>query len=99
MFDCFLIDGLHLDLAYLNGQVNDDCALEDPFHNFRIGQMVTARIIAKASQPDNKKNGLWELSIKPKVLAGRVICSRIFLLSWSVLNLLQYLFVVTLGLS
>ncbi|KAG8646904.1 rRNA biogenesis protein RRP5 isoform X3 [Manihot esculenta] len=50
-------------------EVNDDCVLDDPFTNFRIGQTVTARIVAKASKGDNKKKQLWELSIKPKILA------------------------------
>ncbi|XP_050226780.1 rRNA biogenesis protein RRP5 [Mercurialis annua] len=47
-------------------EVNDDCAREDPFTNFKIGQTVTARIVAKGSKAD--KNQLWELSIKPKML-------------------------------
>ncbi|KDP21906.1 hypothetical protein JCGZ_03044 [Jatropha curcas] len=49
-------------------EVNNDCVLEDPFANFRIGQTVTARIVAKASKVENKKSNLWELSIKPKIL-------------------------------
>ncbi|KAF2307726.1 hypothetical protein GH714_031243 [Hevea brasiliensis] len=49
-------------------EVNDDSILDDPFANFRIGQTVTARIVAKASKGDNKKMKLWELSIKPKIL-------------------------------
>ena len=53
------------------GQANDDFALEDPFTDFRIGQTVTARIVAKASKAD--KNQLWELSIKPKMLTGRTL--------------------------
>ncbi|XP_065857406.1 rRNA biogenesis protein RRP5-like [Euphorbia lathyris] len=46
-------------------EVNDDC-VENPFEGFRIGQTVTARIVAKASKSD--KNKLWELSVKPKMI-------------------------------
>jgi hypothetical protein len=49
--------------------VNDVNGLEDPFGNLRIGQIVTARIVAKAKQSD-KKNYQWELSLKPKILTG-----------------------------
>ncbi|XP_073261303.1 rRNA biogenesis protein RRP5 isoform X2 [Populus alba] len=49
-------------------EVNDNCLLENPFSNFRVGQTVSARIIAKAGQSDNKKSQLWDLSIKPKML-------------------------------
>lgn len=49
-------------------EVNDTCLLENPFSNFRVGQTVSARIIAKAGQSDNKKSQLWDLSIKPKML-------------------------------
>ncbi|KAK1575786.1 hypothetical protein Q3G72_008289 [Acer saccharum] len=51
-------------------EVNDDkdSLLENPFSNYRVGQTLAARIIAKSNQPDNKKSYLWELSIKPTVL-------------------------------
>ncbi|CAI0406524.1 unnamed protein product [Linum tenue] len=42
---------------------------EDLFGDFRIGQTVTARIVAKAGQSENKKGVQWELSTKPEVLA------------------------------
>lgn len=51
-------------------QVKDINALEDPFNNLRVGQTVTARVIAKAKQSD-KKNYQWDLSLKPKVLAAK----------------------------
>ncbi|KAF5737374.1 protein RRP5 isoform X2 [Tripterygium wilfordii] len=51
-------------------EVNDGNALEDPFSNFRVGQTVTARILAKANQSDNKRSYLWELSVRPKMLTG-----------------------------
>lgn len=50
--------------------MNDDNVLEDPFSNFRIGQTVTARIVSKANRSD-KRNYQWELSLKPKMLAGK----------------------------
>jgi hypothetical protein len=40
---------------------------------------VSARIIAKAGQSDNKKSQLWDLSIKPKMLEGRMISGIFFL--------------------
>ncbi|WCJ34083.1 rRNA biogenesis protein RRP5 [Euphorbia peplus] len=46
-------------------EVNDDC-VEDPFKEYRIGQTVTARIVAKANKSD--KSQLWELSVKPKMI-------------------------------
>ncbi|CAK7342219.1 unnamed protein product [Dovyalis caffra] len=54
-------------------EVNDTSLSENPFSNFRVGQTVTARIIAKAGRSDNKKSLLWDLSIKPKMLEGRII--------------------------
>ncbi|KAL4342371.1 hypothetical protein GQ457_08G016920 [Hibiscus cannabinus] len=47
-------------------EVNDDNNLEKPFGNFKVGQTITARIVGKASQ----KGHLWDLSIKPTMLAG-----------------------------
>ncbi|KAJ6749871.1 hypothetical protein OIU85_000496 [Salix viminalis] len=49
-------------------EVNDTCLLENPFSNFRVGQTVSARIIAKTGRSDNKKSQMWDLSIKPKML-------------------------------
>ncbi|KAL5741947.1 hypothetical protein ACOSP7_028679 [Xanthoceras sorbifolium] len=53
-------------------EVNDDndSVPENPFSNHRVGQTLTARIIAKSNQQDNKKSYRWELSIKPSVLTG-----------------------------
>ncbi|XP_004303371.1 PREDICTED: protein RRP5 homolog [Fragaria vesca subsp. vesca] len=50
-------------------EVNDD-VLEDPFNNFRIGQTVTAIIIAKTNSDNNKKSFQWDLSLKPSLLTG-----------------------------
>ncbi|XP_050380953.1 rRNA biogenesis protein RRP5 [Argentina anserina] len=50
-------------------EVNDD-ALEDPFNFFRIGQTVTALIVAKTNFDNNKKSFQWDLSLKPSLLAG-----------------------------
>ncbi|GMJ14782.1 Ribosomal RNA Processing 5 [Hibiscus trionum] len=47
-------------------EVNDDNLLEKPFGNFKVGQTITARVVGKA----NQKGHLWDLSIKPSVLAG-----------------------------
>ncbi|KAG6700889.1 hypothetical protein I3842_08G135300 [Carya illinoinensis] len=49
-------------------EVKDVNGLEDPFSNLRVGQTVTARVIAKAKQSD-KKSYQWDLSLKPKMLA------------------------------
>lgn len=50
--------------------MKDVNGLEDPFSNLRVGQTVTARVIAKAKQSD-KKSYQWDLSLKPKMLAGK----------------------------
>uniref|UniRef100_A0A2P2MJP8 S1 motif domain-containing protein n=1 Tax=Rhizophora mucronata TaxID=61149 RepID=A0A2P2MJP8_RHIMU len=47
----------------------NDFALENPFGSFKIGQTISARIVAKPAQSDNKKSQMWELSIRPKILA------------------------------
>ncbi|OMO51868.1 hypothetical protein CCACVL1_29542 [Corchorus capsularis] len=47
-------------------EVNDDNVLENPFANFKIGQTITAKIVGKA----NQKGHLWDLSVKPTMLAG-----------------------------
>ncbi|XP_044501490.1 rRNA biogenesis protein RRP5 [Mangifera indica] len=53
-------------------EVNDDKdnILENPFGNFRVGQTVTARIVAESNKLDNKKSHQWELSIKPTLVTG-----------------------------
>ncbi|KAB2016498.1 hypothetical protein ES319_D08G100800v1 [Gossypium barbadense] len=40
-------------------EVNDNNVLEKPFGNFKVGQTITARIV-----------GIWDLSIKPAMLAA-----------------------------
>ncbi|XVF75995.1 hypothetical protein PTKIN_Ptkin13bG0232000 [Pterospermum kingtungense] len=47
-------------------EVNDGNVLEKPFESFKVGQTITARIVEKA----NQKGHLWQLSIKPTMLAG-----------------------------
>ncbi|TYJ18682.1 hypothetical protein E1A91_A09G140100v1 [Gossypium mustelinum] len=46
-------------------EVNDNNVLEKPFGNFKVGQTITARIVGKP----NQKGHLWDLSIKPAMLA------------------------------
>lgn len=72
ILSCWAYDNFSL------GQVNDDL-LEDPFDNFRIGQTVTARIVAKTNYSDkNKKSFQWDLSLKPTLLTGKVISGIFF---------------------
>ncbi|WRX22777.1 S1 domain - like 5 [Theobroma cacao] len=52
--------------SLVSAEVNDDNVLENPFANFKIGQTITARVVGKA----NQKGYLWDLSIKPTMLAG-----------------------------
>lgn len=54
------------------GQVNDDNFVDDPFKNFKVGQKLSARIIAKADSSNKQKNNQWELSIKPSLLSGKI---------------------------
>lgn len=50
-------------------EASDD-NVEDPFSNFRIGQMLTTKIVSKPKKLENsKKLHNWELSIKPSLLA------------------------------
>ncbi|KAJ0242497.1 S1 domain-containing protein [Hirschfeldia incana] len=49
-------------------EVNDVGTSEEPFAKFRVGQSVSARVVAKPSHTDNKKSQLWELSVKPAIL-------------------------------
>ncbi|KAI0529621.1 hypothetical protein KFK09_002175 [Dendrobium nobile] len=54
-------------------EVDDDRALENPFSNFRIGQLVNARIIAKVPYTGRIKNSFkWLLSLKPSILKGNM---------------------------
>lgn len=56
-------------------QVNDNNVLEKPFGNFKVGQTITARIVGKP----NQKGHLWDLSIKPAMLAGKTISWKLLL--------------------
>lgn len=52
-------------------EVHDINVLENPFASYKIGQTVTARIVAKPNESDNHRKALlWELSVRPKRLAG-----------------------------
>ncbi|KAF5193438.1 rRNA biogenesis protein RRP5, partial [Thalictrum thalictroides] len=52
-------------------EATDDHNVEDPFKKFRIGQMLTAKIVEKIDQSEkNKSKYQWELSIKSTVLSG-----------------------------
>ncbi|KAK4767494.1 hypothetical protein SAY86_015244 [Trapa natans] len=46
-------------------ELNQESAIENPFSQFKVGQSLTARIIAKT---ENKRTSQWELSIKPEKL-------------------------------
>lgn len=60
-------------------EVNDgeNNVVENLFSNFKIGQTVTARIIAKSNKADMKKSFQWELSIKPSMLTVSEIGSKL----------------------
>ncbi|XP_072077832.1 rRNA biogenesis protein RRP5 isoform X2 [Arachis hypogaea] len=60
--------GLHgrVHISEVHDDVND---LENPFSCYKIGQTVTARIVAKPNEKDSYRKG-WELSVKPKIIAG-----------------------------
>ncbi|XP_010489787.1 PREDICTED: rRNA biogenesis protein RRP5-like [Camelina sativa] len=49
-------------------EVNDVSTSEEPFAKFRVGQSVSARVVAKPCHTDIKKSQLWELSVKPAIL-------------------------------
>ncbi|XP_023641258.1 rRNA biogenesis protein RRP5 isoform X2 [Capsella rubella] len=49
-------------------EVNDASTSEDPFAKFRVGQSMSARVVAKPCHTDIKKSQLWELSVKPAML-------------------------------
>lgn len=54
-------------------QVHDANVLENPFSSYRIGQTVTAKVVAKPNEKDGKRMGSqWELSVRPKMLTGKV---------------------------
>ncbi|CAH2053972.1 unnamed protein product [Thlaspi arvense] len=49
-------------------EVNDSSTSEEPFAKFRVGQSMSARVVAKPCHTDIKKSQLWELSVKPATL-------------------------------
>ncbi|KAL5720281.1 hypothetical protein ACHQM5_012960 [Ranunculus cassubicifolius] len=52
-------------------EVDEDHDAEGPFKKFRIGQMLTARIVEKIDQSkQNRKQQQWELSVRSAVLSG-----------------------------
>ncbi|XP_019053357.1 PREDICTED: rRNA biogenesis protein RRP5 isoform X2 [Nelumbo nucifera] len=52
-------------------EVNDHHFVEDPFSKFKVGQQLTARIVAKFNQSEkNRKACQWELSLRPTLLSG-----------------------------
>ncbi|CAL0321523.1 unnamed protein product [Lupinus luteus] len=52
-------------------EVHDANDLENPFSSYRIGQTLTARIVAKPNEKSGKRMGSqWELSVRPKLIAG-----------------------------
>ncbi|XP_020972176.1 rRNA biogenesis protein RRP5 isoform X3 [Arachis ipaensis] len=62
--------GLHgrVHISEVHDDVND---LENPFSCYKIGQTVTARIVAKPNEKHSyRKGSQWELSVKPKIIAG-----------------------------
>ncbi|KAI3417734.1 uncharacterized protein J3R85_014181 [Psidium guajava] len=66
--------GIHLHGRVHITEVNDDNFVDDPFKNFKVGQKLSARIIAKADSSNKRTNNQWELSIKPSLLSdARVI--------------------------
>lgn len=51
--------------------IDDDHFMENPFCSFRVGQLLTAKIVASGHQiGKSKKGSQWELSVKPSILAG-----------------------------
>ncbi|KFK38561.1 hypothetical protein AALP_AA3G129700 [Arabis alpina] len=49
-------------------EVDDGSTNEEPFAKFRVGQSMSARVVAKPCNTDVKKSQLWELSVKPATL-------------------------------
>ncbi|XP_019092187.1 PREDICTED: rRNA biogenesis protein RRP5-like [Camelina sativa] len=49
-------------------EVTDVSTSEEPFAKFRVGQSMSARVVAKPCHTDIKKSQLWELSVKPAML-------------------------------
>ncbi|XP_020233818.1 rRNA biogenesis protein RRP5 [Cajanus cajan] len=52
-------------------EVHNGNVLENPFSSYKIGQTVTARIVAKPNETDgNRKLSQWELSVRPEMVTG-----------------------------
>ncbi|CAN8259671.1 unnamed protein product [Cochlearia groenlandica] len=49
-------------------EVNDASTVEEPFAKFRVGQSMSARVVAKPGHTDSKRSQLWELTVKPAML-------------------------------
>lgn len=64
-FGCGLHGRIHIT------EVHDGNVLENPFSSYKIGQTVTARIVAKPNEMDgNRKGSQWELSVRPEMVTG-----------------------------
>lgn len=58
-------------------EVNDENGVEDPFSAYKVGQTLTARIVANCVKPENSKKGSpWELSLKPSMLSGSSVMGK-----------------------
>ncbi|CAJ1967373.1 unnamed protein product [Sphenostylis stenocarpa] len=65
MICCFCIVAVNCD------HVHHDNVLENPFSSYRIGQTVTARIVAKPNETDgHRKGSQWELSVRSEMVTG-----------------------------
>ncbi|CAL9220483.1 unnamed protein product [Arabidopsis halleri] len=53
-------------------EVNDASTSDEPFAKFRVGQSMSARVVAKPCHTDIKKTQLWELSVKPAMLRDSI---------------------------
>ncbi|KAK7354984.1 hypothetical protein VNO80_14229 [Phaseolus coccineus] len=52
-------------------EVHNGNDLKNPFSSYKIGQTVTARIVAKPNERNgNWKGSLWELSVRPEMVTG-----------------------------
>ncbi|XP_027934865.1 rRNA biogenesis protein RRP5 isoform X2 [Vigna unguiculata] len=52
-------------------EVHNGNDLKNPFSSYKIGQTVTARIVAKPNETDgNRKGSQWELSVRPEMVTG-----------------------------
>ncbi|XP_057422928.1 rRNA biogenesis protein RRP5 [Lotus japonicus] len=52
-------------------EVHDSNVMKNPFSGYKVGQTVTARIVAKPNEADSKRNSSrWELSVRPDIVTG-----------------------------